>query len=275
MRAVKPFLAVLWLLSAVVGAEVPKTENGAEVIEIGIDDSFLGKQIPMDLVFKDEQGEAISLEQASRGKPFLLALVYYNCTSICSPFLNGIADMVRISPARLQPGQEYTIITVSFDPSEGPEMARGKKESYLNMLEDKRPSDPEAWRFLTGDAETIRRLTESVGFKYAEDGKEFKHASALIAISPSGTIARYMRGLSFLPLDVMMAVLDASQNKWAPTIKKVVKFCFKEDPQGRGYYFNFLNVIGSFVLLALGAFLVALLYLNKKYPLRQKKEQTA
>ena len=243
--------------------------NGA----IGIDDSFLGKTIPMDLVFKDENGTPISLKEASRGKPFLLALVYYKCTSICSPFLNGIADMVRISPNQLQPGKEYTIITISFDPEEGPELAQGKKQSYLNLLGENNQIDPDAWRFLTGDTETIAALTRSVGFHYTTDGKEFKHASSLIAISPNGTISRYMRGLSFLPIEVMMAVLDASQNKWAPTLKKVVNFCFKADPQGRGYYFNFLNVVGSIVLLALTIFLASLLYLNKKYPLRTKKEQ--
>jgi len=235
--------------------------------EIGIDDSHLGKTIPMDLVFKDEMGAPITIQEASRNKPFLLALVYYNCTSICSPFLNGIVEMVRISPSKLQPGQEYTIVTISFDPNEGPEMARGKKESYLKLLGDKKV-DPDSWRFLTGDAESIAKLTKSVGFHYVADGKEFKHASSLIAISNTGVIARYMRGLSFLPIDVMMAILDASQNKWAPAIKKVVQFCFKADPQGRGYYFNFLNVVGAIVFIALSCFLVSLIYLQKKYPVK-------
>lgn len=252
-------LTLLWILL------FPLTQTLAETPgKIGIDDSRLGTQIPMDLIFLDEEGQPVTLEQVAGSRPFLLAMVYYNCSSICSPFLNGIADMVRISPSQLQPGTDYTIVTISFNPEEGPSLAKAKKESYFNLLGAEKSPDPSAWRFLTGDENNIRRLTDAIGFHYEKEGSEYNHASSLIAISAKGRIARYLRGLSFLPVEVMMAVLDAREDRWAPTIRKVVAFCFTEDPQGSGYYFNVLRVFGTLVALALTVFAVSLFFLNRK-----------
>ncbi|NQV50867.1 MAG: SCO family protein [Candidatus Marinimicrobia bacterium] len=220
--------------------------------EIGIDDSFLGQQISLDLTFKDESGQPITLAEAGEGRPIILALVYYNCTSICNPFLNAIVDVINHSPSGFLPGDKYNVVAVSFDPKEDHAIAALKKQSYFNLFEGKKDLPQSSFRFLTGDSSAIRQLTESVGFRYAPDQADgFMHASSLIIISPSGIISRYIRGLSFLPVEIMVSVTNAMEGRWAPTVKKIVQFCFAEEPDGRGYYFDFLKVAGVIILFSI------------------------
>jgi len=220
--------------------------------EIGIDDSFLGKSVPLDLSFYDEAGNPITLAEAGGGKPIVLALVYYNCTSICNPFLTAIVDVINQSPSGFLPGNQYNVVAVSFDPKEDAEIARLKKESYYNLFQGKKDIPESGFRFLTSDSSSIAKLTESVGFKYVpDDAGGFMHASSIIVLSPSGVVSRYIRGLSFLPVELMVSVTNAMEGKWAPTIKKIVKFCFAEEPEGRGYYFNFLKVTGVVIIFSI------------------------
>ncbi len=237
------FIAVLLLCKFVVAQDKPVLPK------IGIDDSFLSKKVPLNIEFTDEAGKKITLKEASQGKPIVLALVFYNCSSICSPFLNAIVDVVHNSPATMQPGKNYTIIAVSFDTLDTWEVARDKKDSYMKLIGQKKNIPDSSFRFLVADPENIKRLTESVGFYYAmgDDG-QYQHTTAMIVISPNGTISRYLKGLRFLPLDLLMAVNDASENKWAPTINRFIKFCYSKDPAGRGYYFNFLKIFGILII---------------------------
>ncbi len=234
--------------------------------EIGIDDTFLGEKVDLDLTLYDESGQPTTLAAASEGRPTILALVYYNCTSICNPFLNAIVDVVNQSPSAFLPGDKYNIVAVSFDPREDHEIAALKKQSYFNLFEGKTDIPESSFRFLTADSATIRTLTTSVGFKYAPDQADgFMHASSLIVLSPSGIISRYIRGLSFLPVEVMVSVTNAMEGRWAPTVKKIVKFCFAEEPEGRGYYFNFLKVTGVIILFSILFTVVVLtVALNRK-----------
>lgn len=220
--------------------------------QIGIDDSFLGQKVDLNLTFRDEVGQPITLAQASEGRPIILALVYYNCTSICNPFLNALVDVINQSPKGFLPGDKYNVIALSFDPNEDHEIASLKKQSYYNLFEGKQDIPESGFRFLTGGSASIRKLTESVGFLYEPDSTGgFMHASSIIVLSPSGIISRYIRGLYFLPVELMVSVTDAMEGRWAPTIRRIVKFCFTEEPEGRGYYFDFLKVTGVLILASI------------------------
>ena len=257
----KQLIIISLILSTSVFSDEIKTQP-----EIGIDDTFLGQKVDLELILFDEVGQPITLAEASEGRPTILALVYYNCTSICNPFLNAIVDVINQSPSAFLPGDKYNVVAVSFDPKEDYEIAALKKLSYFNLFQGKTNIPESSFRFLTADSTTIRTLTESVGFKYAPDEAEgFMHASSLIILSPSGIISRYIRGLSFLPVEIMVSVTNAMEGKWAPTVKKIVKFCFAEEPEGRGYYFNFLKVTGAIILFSI-LFTVVILsvLLNRK-----------
>jgi len=265
------YLLVLSILCLLISVNTLAEEEVKTPPKVGIDDSKLGTKLAMDLSFNDEKGRSVTLAQVANGKPLMLALVYYDCKSICNPFLHAIVNFMNNSPKQLLPGEHYNIAAISFNPEDGAKEAQDRMKAHFDMLNPNKKVPPTSWRFLTGSKENIDKLTAAVGFYYVKDGEDFNHPSALIVISPSGIISRYMRGLSFLPLDVMMAVTDASEGKWAPTIKKIVKFCFVKDPAGRGYYFDFLKVVGVIILFTIAVTVTVLSILIN----RKKKAKTA
>jgi protein SCO1/2 len=225
--------------------------------EVGIDEK-LGATIPLDLVLKDEEGNAVKLGTLL-DKPTILTLNFFRCTGICTPLLNGVVEVINQSEAL--PGKDYQVVTVSFDDRDTPEVAMGKRTNYLKQIQ--KPFPPTAWHFLTGDAATTKALCDSVGFKFKRQGDQFIHAGAIIFISPKGQVTRYMYGITFLPADFQMAVNEAAKGEVRPTINKWLKFCFSYDPAGRRYVFSTTRVSATVILLAAMGFLA---YLTLKRP---------
>ena len=225
---------------------------------IGISEK-LGQFIPLDVELYDESGNLVQLKSIIN-KPTLVAFVYYRCTGICTPLLNDIAKVVE--KMDLEIGKDYQILTVSFDYTERPEMASDKKDNYLSGI--KKAVNPNGWRFFTGDSVNVHRFTDAMGFYYQQSGKEWIHPTALIAVSPEGKITRYLYGIHQLPLDVKLAVMEASQGHSAPTISKVLNMCYTYDPEGKHYVFNFVHVGGVIIVGLVALFVVVFIVIPKK-----------
>jgi Uncharacterized protein SCO1/SenC/PrrC, involved in biogenesis of respiratory and photosynthetic systems len=227
---------------------------------VGIDEQ-LGKTVPMNLVFRDENGDPITLAQVSRGKPLVLDLAYFTCPGICDQVLVGLSDVIDRVDAK--PGKDFNVVTVSFDPSDTPQKAMDKKEQYWGMLH--RPFPANDWRFLTADSATIRELTDAVGFYYMRDKYlKFTHPTALIILSKDGKICRYIYGTSFLPVDLKMALLDAQGNKAEMIVSQVLQMCFSHDPSGNKLVFNIMSIVGLGTMIFI-LFFVAFLLSTKKF----------
>jgi protein SCO1/2 len=234
-------------------------------MDVGIDEK-LGKSVPLDLYLLDEEGQRVSLRQLI-DKPTLLTLNYYRCVGLCTPQLNGVAEMIQRSD--MSPGIDFQVLTVSFDPRDNPEIAGLKKQNYIKRFGPQFPST--AWRFMTGDPTATKRLADAVGFKFAKQGDDYVHAGAIIVLSPTGTITRYLNGVTYLPFDVKMAVNEAAQGRIGPTISKILKFCFSYDPAGRKYSLNVTRVAALFtVVLAFG--FVVFVAIDRKRAKRRPKE---
>jgi protein SCO1/2 len=169
------------------------TAAGAQYLEetdqIGIFEK-LDTIIPADVQFYTEQEELVPLVSLI-DKPTVLVLVYYTCPGICSPLLDGVADV--ISKMDLTLGEDYQVLTVSFNPEETPELARDKKVNYVKQV--KKEINEEAWMWLTGDSANIYSLTNSVGYHFIKQGPDYIHAAAIIAISPDAKVTRYLLSL--------------------------------------------------------------------------------
>lgn len=232
--------------------------------EIGIIEK-LGEFAPLDLTFRDENGDSVILKDLI-DKPTVVSLVYFNCPGICSPLLGGVVDV--LDRMDLRPGDDYLALTISFDPSDTPELAREKKRNYFKSF--RRRSFPEAdWKWLTGDSVAIQKFTDGVGFKYRKEGRDFIHAGALIVLSQDGKISRYLRGIEFQPFDLKMAITEASEGRVGPTISKVLLYCFSYDPAGKKYVLNVTKVVGTIFLILVVIF-IALLTIK-----RQSKKEKA
>jgi len=226
--------------------------------EVGITER-LGASIPLDLELKGEDGKAITLRQLI-DKPTILTLNYYRCAGICTPQLGGVAEVLNRTKA--EPGKDFQVLTVSFDERDEPEVAAQKRTNYLGEIT--RPFPPAAWRFLTGPATTTKALADAVGFKFKRVNDDFVHAAAIIFISPTGKITRYMYGTTYLPADLQMAAQESARGEAQPTINKFLKFCFSYDPVGRKYVLNTTTIGAAVIILAALAFVVALTRRSRK-----------
>ena len=226
--------------------------------EIGIVEK-LGDTLPMQLEVYDERGYRVALKDVVK-LPTVLTFVYFRCPSICSPLLTEVSRIVE--KLDLEPNRDYQIVTLSFDHREKPDLAAQKKESYLNAM--KRKIDPDGWRFLTADSVTIRQITDASGFYFKQDGNDYIHAGALIVISPEGKVTRYINGIQYLPFDVKMAVMEAAEGRTGPTIAKLLKFCYRYDPDQRTYTMNITRVSGILIVGLAAVFVLVFILRPRK-----------
>ena len=178
---------------------------------VGIDQK-LNQQVPLDLIFRDEAGRAVPLSSFFQaGKPVLLAPVYYRCPMLCTQILNGVASSLKA--VSLNPGRDFEVLGVSFDPKDTPEIAAAKKQTYLRRYG--RPNTANGWHFLTGDAANIKALTDAMGFHYKYDPAtdQFAHASGIMILTPEGRLSRYFYGVEYAPRDVRLGLVEASHEQ--------------------------------------------------------------
>jgi protein SCO1/2 len=224
---------------------------------VGIDQR-LNEQVPLDAVFKDEQGREVRLGQFLNGKPVVLALVYYTCPMLCNQVLNGMLGSFR--QVSFNMGEQYDVVTVSFDPRETPDLAAAKKSTYIKAYN--RLGAEASWHFLTGDEANIKRLTEAVGFRYVwdEQTKQFAHASGIMVLTPEGKLARYFYGIEYPPRDLRLGLVEASQNKIGTPVDALMLYCYHYDPATGKYGAIVMNIVrlagGATVFLIVGLLLV-------------------
>jgi protein SCO1/2 len=224
---------------------------------VGIDQR-LNEQIPLDAVFRDEQGHDVRLGQFFHGKPVVLSLVYYQCPMLCNQVMNGMMGAFR--QVSFSIGEQFEVITVSFDPRETPDLAAAKKSTYIKAYN--RPGAEASWHFLTGDEASIKRLTEAAGFRYLwdEQTKQFAHASGIMVLTPEGKLARYFYGIEYPPRDLRLGLVEASQNKIGTPVDALMLYCYHYDPATGKYGAIVMNIVrlagGLSVVLIVGLLLV-------------------
>jgi protein SCO1/2 len=230
--------------------------------EVGIDEQ-LGKTIPLDLVFHNDENQHITLGELI-DKPTILSFVYFDCPGLCSPLQEGISDLIENSDLVL--GKDYTVITISFNYMDTPEKAIQKKANFVtNISKENSPY----WYYLTGDSAAIVSILNSVGYKIKIAGVDYIHPSALVMVSPKGKITRYLYGLTFMPFDLKMSVIEARKGNPQPTINKVLEFCYSYEPEGRRYTLEITKLVGVFMLMIIATLFLVLMIRSKK----KNKEQ--
>ncbi|MGD9646557.1 MAG: SCO family protein [Pirellulales bacterium] len=194
---------------------------------IGID-QHLGAQLPLDASFRDEQGNAVELGQFFGHKPVLLMLAYYQCPGLCNAALGGL--LRGMHGLAFTAGDEFEVVVISFDPRETSSLAAAKKRRYVEQYD--RPGGEAGWHFLTGDAESIGQVTETVGFRYRWDERtaQFAHASGLFVATPDGKLARYFYGIEYAPRDMRLALVEAADGTIGSPVDQVLLLCYHYDP---------------------------------------------
>lgn len=239
----------------------------AALQNIGIEQK-LGEQLPLDTVFKDENGRAVKLgEYFSKERPVVLALVYYECPMLCNEVLNGLTGSLK--GISFDAGKEFDVVAISFDARENekPELTKNKKAAYVERYG--RPGSEKGWHFLTGEQASIDAVTKAAGFKYQWDEKsnQFAHAGGIMIVTPDGKMSRYFYGIDYSPKDVKFGIMESAESKVGNPAEKLLLYCFHYDPASGKYGLAILNVIrlgGIATLMGLGAMFFVLWRKNKK-----------
>jgi protein SCO1/2 len=222
----------------------------------------LDQQLPLDLMFRDESGRDVKLGQYFGQKPVVLAFVYYDCPMLCTQVLNGMVTSFRVLP--FQMGQEFDVVTISFDPRETPALAQAKKKVYVDYLPEKmRANAATGWHFLTGNQENITKITEAAGFHYRWDEKtqQFAHASALMVTTPQGKLSHYFYGVDYPARYVRLGLIEASQNKIGSVADQLLLYCYHYDPATGAYgapIMLVMRIAGGVTLLGIIAMVLLL-----------------
>jgi protein SCO1/2 len=251
-------LARLLLLAGGVHAD---EERPPLLRDVGLEPR-LGAVVPADLAFRDEAGAAVRLGQYFDGRPVVLSLVYFGCPMLCGQVLNAVTAALRT--LNLDVGRDFTVLTVSFDPHDGPEAARQRKHEVLGRYG--RPGADAGWHFLTGDADAIRTLTESVGFRYAWDpvGKQFAHVAVVMVLTPDGRVARYFPGVEYPPRDLRLGLVEASAGRIGSTVDRLLLYCYRYDGATGRYTPIIDNAVRAGALLTLAALGTLLVVLRRQ-----------
>jgi protein SCO1/2 len=247
-----------------VAAQVAAGQNGGQNGDsaVGVDER-LGAQADLDVTLLSEDGRPVRLADLV-DMPTILAPVYYSCPNECNVLLGTLATV--LPQVGLRPGVDYRVLAVSFDELDTPQAAARRKAGFFNTIPRLKGGEfpPDAWRFLTGSPAEVRRLMDSVGYHYVRVGDAFRHTIALVALSPTGKITRYLYGIRPLAFDIAMAATEAAEGKTGLSVKRAVALCYTYDPQGRRYVFDFMKVAGAGVLAAIALFGVFLALGGKK-----------
>jgi protein SCO1/2 len=230
----------------------------APLREIGFDQN-IDQRVPLDAAFRDEAGASVHLGDYFGKRPVVLVFAYYDCPMLCTMVINGLSSALGVM--NLEPGEDFEIVTVSFNPHDTPATAAAKKAGYLARY--KRAGAAAGWHFLTGDQPEIDRLTKAAGFRYVWDAatKQYAHPSGVIVLTPDGRLSKYLFGVEYGPRDLRFAIVEASNGKAGTAVDALLLYCYHYDPMTGRYGLAIMRAIrlaGAATVLALGAFITVM-----------------
>jgi protein SCO1 len=251
------FVFVFFSLSAQVMAVDTPVDN----LEIGIVE-HLNQIVPDNIKLVNEKNDTVNLKKII-DKPTVLCFVYFECPMLCSPLMNGLAEV--IDKTNMKIGTDYQVLTIGFNTAEPLSLAIEKKKNYVTHMKTKEAS--QGWKFFVSDSANIARATEALGFRYKRAGNVFLHSATIIFISPEGKITRYLNGTYFLPFEFRMGITESSKGISGPTINKVLQFCYGYDSQAHRYVLDVTKVAGSLIVLII----LIMVYILVFKPMLKKK----
>jgi protein SCO1/2 len=248
MKVLCSILGILLLLAASAARAQMIPDNAGQsskglppaLINVGFDPD-LNKQIPPDIAFTDEYGRSVQLKDYFGKKPVVLAFVYFTCPMLCNQVEQALVGTLKM--ISFNPGTDYEVVFISFDPSDTPDEALKKKHEALSRFA--RPTTEPGWHFLTGSKEAIDAATKAADFRFSYDpsSKLFGHASGILLLTPEGRISRYFFGVDYPPSNVRLGLVDASSGKIGTPVDHLLLFCYQYDPTKARYSATILTVI--------------------------------
>jgi protein SCO1/2 len=217
--------------------------NGVQV------DEQLGAVLPRDATFTTSEGKRVTLGELLQGElPTILTFNYSDCPMLCSLQLNGLSAVLPelAKPAALgdktaafRVGEQVRIVTIDLEPAEPLAKLQLMKDRYIARLPEAQQASARAgWTFLAanGDAAAIHRVADAVGFKYTyvQERAEWAHPAALIFLSSTGVVTRYVYGIEFAVAMMRESIVKAGQAEPATAVGFMNR-CYHYDPDANSH----------------------------------------
>lgn len=259
-----PLLAQSYQADKPLGASAQQTP--AYLKNAGIDQR-LNSALPLKDHFTAASGKDVTLGQYFGSRPAVMALVYYHCGLLCPQVLHGMAEALRSTGFKA--GDQYDVIVASIDPMDTTADAVEAKQKFLTALGD--AGTASGIHFLTGPQQSITDLAQATGFHYVRvpgpDGKmdQFAHSSVIMIATSDGRMSKYLSGISYVPRDVRLALIQASKRKIGSLSDIVLLYCCNYVPSKGRYTVAILRILGLAGMASLAA-IAALLFLITRKP---------
>jgi protein SCO1/2 len=228
----------------------------------------LNTQLPLDVPFKDENGQTVTLAKYFNGeRPVILAFVYYSCPMLCTQVMNGVSSAAKALP--FSAGKDFDVVFISFDPRDQPASAFAKKTALMNYWSMQ--NQARAWHFLTGEAPQIKQVTSAAGFFYKWDEKtaQYAHMSGVLVLTPGGRLSRYFYGIEYSPKELRLALFESGQGRIGSVVDELLLYCYHYDPANGRYgaiVMNLVRIGGVLTILLMGAFILLMRRQDKMHP---------
>ena len=223
----------------------------------------IGEHVDLSLLFQEESGKTKPLKTYFAAKPTLMTVVYYKCPSLCNFHLNGLFEGVK--DMKLKSGKDYSFIVLSMDERESPPLALEKKKAYLKEFKERDV------HFLTGNKESIKKLTDQLGFSFRwdEETLQFAHSPVAYILSSEGKISRYLYGVQFDPKTLRLSLAEAAKGNVQRVMDRVLLFCYRFDPNQNRYTLYAYNIMRA----GAGLMVILLLVFLAPFWFKQKRQQ--
>jgi protein SCO1/2 len=254
-------MLALTLLLVLVGAASPAAAAGQAAFTVRqLDDLVFhqhpGAALPLETPLVDENGHTVKLGAFFGARPVVVVLDYLHCKTLCGFVLSNLAGALDHVP--LAAGQDYEVVAISIDPRDTPAQARAARAQYLA-----RATHPGGWHFLTGTDDAVRQIAATVGFPYLYDAAadQYAHPAGFAIAAPDGTIARYILGVDYAPLDLRLALTEAARGTISTPATDLLLLCYCYDPVTGRYSAQInaaMRVLGGATALGLAIMILRL-----------------
>lgn len=231
----------------------------------------LNRELPLSAKFADSTGQPVLLGKYFGSRPVILVQVYFSCGMLCPQVMHGAAESLR--QTGLKAGKDYQVVVASFDPNDTPQQAAGEKRRFLTWLGD--PAATPSVHFLTGTPPSINALTSATGFHYVRvqgpDGKlnQFAHSSVIMVATPDGRLSKYFAGIQYVPRDLRLAMVDASDHKIGSVSDLFLLYCCNYNATSGRYTVSILRVLSIAAIVTMFV-VIGILYLLTRKPKGRK-----
>ncbi|NUO51780.1 MAG: SCO family protein [Polyangiaceae bacterium] len=225
--------AALIALALLVVPSFARADGSAQlsVDQVGIDQR-LGNRLPLDASLRTTGGDTVTLRSVFRERPVVLILAYSKCPTLCNLVLREMVQATHGTEAR--PGRDYDLATISIDPDETLEIAKGTEDRLMSSAG--LPASSGAWRYFLAEREAIDKVASAIGFRFAFDPqtRSWAHPAAAFVLTADGRLSSVLLGLRHDPAEIDAAVREAAQGRIAEPPKfSAATICFALEPSGK------------------------------------------